>query len=68
MRVGNVLEVVSKNFGYLNFAEATLVPFEPNLIEKSILTEYEVRILFIFKYSTDYFSMHLSLIIHVLPF
>lgn len=51
MRLGNVLEVVSKNFGYLNFAEATLVPFEPNLIEKSILTEYEVSILLIFKYS-----------------
>ncbi|XP_073942777.1 xaa-Pro aminopeptidase 1-like isoform X1 [Choristoneura fumiferana] len=43
VRLGNVLEVVSKNYGYLNFAEATLVPFEPRLIEKSMLTEYEIN-------------------------
>ncbi|XP_026322497.1 xaa-Pro aminopeptidase 2-like [Hyposmocoma kahamanoa] len=42
VRLGNVLEVVTKPEGYLGFLETTLVPFDPKLIDKSMLTDYEV--------------------------
>ncbi|KAJ8727421.1 hypothetical protein PYW07_001540 [Mythimna separata] len=43
VRLGNILEVVSRSNGYLGFHEATLLPFEPKLIDKSMLTEYEIK-------------------------
>ncbi|XP_053604194.1 xaa-Pro aminopeptidase 1 isoform X2 [Plodia interpunctella] len=43
VRLGNVLEVVTKPHGYFRFREATLVPFEPNLIDKAMLTDYEIN-------------------------
>ncbi|KAG6457478.1 xaa-Pro aminopeptidase 1 [Manduca sexta] len=42
VRLGNVLEVVSKPMGYLAFKESTLIPYEPKLIDKNMLTEYEI--------------------------
>ncbi|XP_049869627.1 xaa-Pro aminopeptidase 1 [Pectinophora gossypiella] len=43
VRLGNVLEVVLRPDGYLGFTEATLLPFEPKLIDKKQLTEYEMK-------------------------
>ncbi|CAH0702778.1 unnamed protein product [Spodoptera exigua] len=42
VRLGNVLEVVLRPNGYLGFQEATLLPYEPKLIDRSMLTEYEI--------------------------
>ncbi|XP_075971462.1 xaa-Pro aminopeptidase 1 isoform X2 [Anticarsia gemmatalis] len=42
VRLGNIFEVISKPNGYLGFRETTLLPYEPKLIDKSILTEYEI--------------------------
>lgn len=42
VRIGNVLEVVAKPNGYLGFRETTLLPYEPKLIDRYQLTEYEV--------------------------
>ncbi|XP_014371061.2 xaa-Pro aminopeptidase 1 [Papilio machaon] len=43
IRLGNVLEVVAKPNGYLGFREATLLPYEPKLIDRNLLTEYEIN-------------------------
>ncbi|XP_063893288.1 xaa-Pro aminopeptidase 1 [Helicoverpa armigera] len=43
VRLGNILEVVPKPNGFLGFNEATLIPYEPKLIDKSMLTEYEIQ-------------------------
>ncbi|CAH2105417.1 unnamed protein product [Euphydryas editha] len=43
VKLGNVLEVVSRPNNYLGFLEATLIPFEPKLIDKNLLTEYEIN-------------------------
>ncbi|OWR41030.1 xaa-Pro aminopeptidase 1 like protein [Danaus plexippus plexippus] len=43
VKLGNVLEVVPRSAGYLGFREATLLPFEPKLIDKNLLTEYEIN-------------------------
>lgn len=45
VKLGNVLEVILKPNGYLGFREATLLPYEPKLIDRSLLTEYEVKFL-----------------------
>lgn len=43
VQLGNVLEVISKSNMYIGFREATLIPYEPKLIERNMLTDYEVR-------------------------
>ncbi|CAH2071647.1 unnamed protein product, partial [Iphiclides podalirius] len=43
VKLGNVLLVVAKPDGYLGFREATLLPFEPKLIDRNLLTEYEIN-------------------------
>ncbi|XP_052749222.1 xaa-Pro aminopeptidase 1 isoform X1 [Galleria mellonella] len=43
VQLGNVLEVISKPSGYIGFREATLIPFEPKLIDKNMLTDYEIN-------------------------
>ncbi|XP_041970704.1 xaa-Pro aminopeptidase 1-like [Aricia agestis] len=43
VKLGNVLEVISKPGGYLGFREVTLVPYEPKLIDKNLLTDYEIN-------------------------
>ncbi|KAJ8733454.1 hypothetical protein PYW08_001752 [Mythimna loreyi] len=43
VRLGNILEVVARSNGYLGFHEATLIPFEPKLIDRNMLTEYEIK-------------------------
>ncbi|XP_072940021.1 xaa-Pro aminopeptidase 1 isoform X2 [Epargyreus clarus] len=43
VRLGNILEVISKPNGYLGFREATLIPFEPKLIDRNLLTDYEIN-------------------------
>ncbi|XP_063824026.1 xaa-Pro aminopeptidase 1 [Ostrinia nubilalis] len=43
VRLGNVLEVISKSSMYIGFREATLIPFEPKLIERNMLTDYEIH-------------------------
>ncbi|XP_060801803.1 xaa-Pro aminopeptidase 1 [Amyelois transitella] len=43
VRLGNVLEVMAKPHAYFRFREATLVPFEPNLIDEAMLTDYEIN-------------------------
>ncbi|XP_068631318.1 xaa-Pro aminopeptidase 1 [Battus philenor] len=42
IKLGNILEVVTKANGYLGFREATLLPYEPKLIDRNLLTEYEI--------------------------
>ncbi|XP_062526162.1 xaa-Pro aminopeptidase 1 [Bombyx mori] len=42
IRLGNVVEVIGKPNEYLGFREATLLPYEPKLIDKNMLTEYEI--------------------------
>ncbi|CAG9136869.1 unnamed protein product [Plutella xylostella] len=43
VRLGNIVEVVPKPREYLGFQEATMLPFEPKLIDRSMLTEYEIN-------------------------
>nr|XP_026496938.1 xaa-Pro aminopeptidase 1-like [Vanessa tameamea] len=43
VKLGNVLEVVPRPSNYLGFRESTLIPFEPKLIDKNLLTEYEIN-------------------------
>ncbi|KOB69668.1 Xaa-pro aminopeptidase, partial [Operophtera brumata] len=43
VRLGNILEVEAKPNGYLGFTVTTLLPYEPKLIERSLLTEYEIN-------------------------
>ncbi|KAL4708300.1 hypothetical protein ACJJTC_007706 [Scirpophaga incertulas] len=43
VRLGNVLEVISKAPMYIGFRAATLIPYEPKLIDKTMLTEYEIN-------------------------
>ncbi|RVE53172.1 hypothetical protein evm_002269 [Chilo suppressalis] len=40
--LGNVLEVIPKGSMYIGFREATLIPYEPKLIDKNMLTDYEI--------------------------
>ncbi|XP_026737531.1 xaa-Pro aminopeptidase 1 [Trichoplusia ni] len=42
VRLGNIFEVVSRPNGYLGFKESTLLPYDPKLIDKALLTEYEI--------------------------
>ncbi|CAH0763910.1 unnamed protein product [Diatraea saccharalis] len=41
--LGNVLEVIPKSMMYIGFREATLIPYEPKLIDKNLLTDYEIN-------------------------
>ncbi|KAL0832608.1 hypothetical protein ABMA28_000805 [Loxostege sticticalis] len=43
VQLGNVLEVISKSNMYIGFREATLIPYEPKLIERNMLTDYEIH-------------------------
>ncbi|CAK1598567.1 unnamed protein product [Parnassius mnemosyne] len=43
IKLGNVLEVVALSNGYLGFREATLLPYEPKLIDRNLLTDYEIN-------------------------
>ncbi|CAH2265567.1 jg10098 [Pararge aegeria aegeria] len=42
-KLGNVLEVLPRPGGYLGFREATLIPYEYKLIDRNLLTEYEIK-------------------------
>ncbi|CAB3239072.1 unnamed protein product [Arctia plantaginis] len=42
VRLGNIFEIISRPNGYLGFREATLIPYESKLIDRSMLTEYEI--------------------------
>ncbi|XP_023950727.2 xaa-Pro aminopeptidase 1-like isoform X2 [Bicyclus anynana] len=42
-KLGNVLEVLPRAGGYLGFREATLIPYEYKLIDRNLLTEYEIK-------------------------
>ncbi|GBP63532.1 Xaa-Pro aminopeptidase 1 [Eumeta japonica] len=43
VHLGNILEVIGLEGGFLAFREATLVPYEPKLIDRTLLTEYEIK-------------------------
>ncbi|CAH4035697.1 unnamed protein product [Pieris brassicae] len=43
IKLSNVLEVVQRSSGYLGFKETTLLPYEPKLIDRNLLTDYEIN-------------------------